>query len=574
MESLPQIPAGSLGVAPSSSTTLDDTILKSEVYYQYSHPKNIPTPSSDTGTLSSITDTVLSATNSPSASSDGTITDTFVRSEYAGAFGVSISRSFKIRLEHPFILEIVLLRVWNLLIQVQKPWKYRISWCPSFYIFIRNTTQYRLETNGVSVSRNFEFLNSSDYDAHFVLSDIAPWQKLVLSYELTALPASYGQMLVWDLEKWESWADIYGDVGFQGSNTCWANMILWRSGPSSRSYVKWSRFFSDPMLPESIAARLVDANKNGIPDSIENMSIADRQKLYNQNQSQTSSNTQSSSVVKVTTDQNNRSIDIWFDPKTEQEISTMAENLASWLSCWFGWGGCMSFPMNWAPLAPGSAPVVFWYPLWNLTPSTGLPIFSWLTGIPIYWPWWCFPIPSIYPVSPIGLSSTCSSNTPNAGWILGTSDPTNFIRIFLTPTLTLWYWTAICFWPAQVSWNLPPKGTWPLVPGGNCIVITWSLPMCKDDGSSADGDVTGFSWLWSTTDSWNAKSCEMNANTLTPAQSSNLIDDIVSYLKDPKTRDLTQIYKNISARGPRTLVGWPLLRVGWVSSGVQTLVLR
>ncbi len=48
MESLPQIPAGSLGVTPSSSTTLDDTILKSEVYYQYSHPRNVGVSSSDT----------------------------------------------------------------------------------------------------------------------------------------------------------------------------------------------------------------------------------------------------------------------------------------------------------------------------------------------------------------------------------------------------------------------------------------------------------------------------------------------------------------------------------------------
>lgn len=63
------------------------------------------------------------------------------------------------------------------------------------------------------------------------------------------------------------------------------------------------------------------------------MSIADRQKLYNQSQTKTPSNTQSSSVVKVITDQNNRSLDIGFDPKTEQEISTMAENLASGLSC-------------------------------------------------------------------------------------------------------------------------------------------------------------------------------------------------------------------------------------------------
>lgn len=37
-----------------------------------------------------------------------------------------------------------------------------------------NTTLYQLEMNGTSLTRDFEFLNSSDYDARFVLSDIAP----------------------------------------------------------------------------------------------------------------------------------------------------------------------------------------------------------------------------------------------------------------------------------------------------------------------------------------------------------------------------------------------------------------
>lgn len=40
-----------------------------------------------------------------------------------------------------------------------------------------------------------------------------------------------------------------------------------------------------------------------------------------------------------------------------------------------------------------------------------------------------------------------------------------------------------------ISGNIPPKAIWPVVPGGNCIVLTDSLNMCKDDGSSADGDI-------------------------------------------------------------------------------------
>lgn len=44
----------------------------------------------------------------------------------------------------------------------------------------------------------------------------------------------------------------------------------------------------------------------------------------------------------------------------------------------------MSFPMNWAPLAPGSDPVMFGKLLGDgLNIDEGLPIFSGLTGINI-----------------------------------------------------------------------------------------------------------------------------------------------------------------------------------------------
>lgn len=44
-------------------------------------------------------------------------------------------------------------------------------------------------------------------------------------------------------------------------------------------------------------------------------------------------------------------------------------------------------PLNWAPLAPGTAPSVMGFPLGSLTPSTGIPVMSGLTGIPLYGPW-------------------------------------------------------------------------------------------------------------------------------------------------------------------------------------------
>lgn len=67
----------------------------------------------------------------------------------------------------------------------------------------------------------------------------------------------------------------------------------------------------------------------------------------------------------------------------------MTQNLLDGLSCGFGGGSCLNFPLNWAPLAPGSSPTLFGIPILPnlMTPSAGLPIFSGLTGVPIYGPW-------------------------------------------------------------------------------------------------------------------------------------------------------------------------------------------
>lgn len=97
----------------------------------------------------------------------------------------------------------------------------------------------------------------------------------------------------------------------------------------------------------------------------------------------------------------------------------------------------MSFPINWAPLAPGNDPVVFGMPIGDgFRVGEGIPIFSsltWMNAGP-----YC--IPSVWPISP--LSQGCVGL--GAGGYLGIDNPTNVIRIFVTPTLTLGMGAAIC----------------------------------------------------------------------------------------------------------------------------------
>lgn len=94
-----------------------------------------------------------------------------------------------------------------------------------------STKKYTITNGSKTVSRDFERISDTSYDAHFFLGDIAAGQTIELTYDLIALPASYGEMVVGDLERNTVGADIYGDVGFKTSTTCGANMILWASGP-------------------------------------------------------------------------------------------------------------------------------------------------------------------------------------------------------------------------------------------------------------------------------------------------------------------------------------------------------
>lgn len=91
MDSIPQIPAGTLGVSPTTNTGTDDTQLKSEVYYQYPRPDfptgdGSPLDISNPENLSHITDEFGTTLSSAETSSAGVSMDTYIKSEYAPAF--------------------------------------------------------------------------------------------------------------------------------------------------------------------------------------------------------------------------------------------------------------------------------------------------------------------------------------------------------------------------------------------------------------------------------------------------------------------------------------------------------
>ncbi len=110
-------------------------------------------------------------------------------------------------------------------------------------------------------------------------------------------------------------------------------------------------------------------------------------------------------------------------------------------------------------------------------------------------------------------------------WI---NSPTNFVRLFVTPTLTWWVWTAVCFWgPASVVWNSNPQWLHPIVPGWNCIVTAKPLLSCSNDASEwdpesmwqADNFWWDLNWNWNWSNwfwiiNWNCNNSRENNATI------------------------------------------------------------
>lgn len=105
------------------------------------------------------------------------------------------------------------------------------------------------------------------------------------------------------------------------------------------------------------------------------------------------------------------------------------------------------------------------------------------------------------------------------------------------------------------------------MPTGNCIVAATSLPVCKGDGSSDDGNVALVSGLGTSTDAWNGASCSLTARTRNEADDASLTSEIITYLKNPTPVRLSSVYTGLSSRGGRGITGGPLLTLGDGQSG-------
>lgn len=205
---------------------MDETQLESEVYYQY---QQIIVPDEldqtfdlfEDGSLDSLEETFDTTLGSAEASVTGVKTDTYIKSEYAPAYGVEVARSFQ-NLSNPFIhagdtIE-VSIALKNTSDQTVTGVEY-LDMIPAIFSS-EHTTKYKVTLGDEVITRDFAYIEIGEYDAHFVGRDIPAGKTLTITYELQALPASYGEMLVGDFENGEIGHDLYGDVGFKNSTTC------------------------------------------------------------------------------------------------------------------------------------------------------------------------------------------------------------------------------------------------------------------------------------------------------------------------------------------------------------------
>lgn len=424
------------------------------------------------------------------------------------------------------------------------------------------------------IDPEYDFLiDSYNYNWFQNSISLAPWQELKLTLTLDVIPFDYWHIEVWLFEEGESWDDTYWDIIFKlKKEICWETYSIYRS-LSQRDYQKWLK---DPVcenksLNSNLEKNVVDVDWNKIPDYIDDLI---------DNSSNTSKNSsfmdfQENALNSILEDSDydwipdNEDIspgysnDEWFLDKLNNindkvsDISQWIDDIVDWFSCWFGWWWCISSPLNYAPLAPWSDPTLFWFPVWDwLKVGEWIPIYAFPT----------IPIPFTPPVRP-----------PNPLWAWGRFDPPTWawvsqFRVFVTPTITWWVWTAICFWP-NVWWWLPPPWLSPFVPWWNCIVAAAPLIWCKNDWS--DWEIYNV-WVasgWWNIYNWNCSWSSSSNNSNNVYFWTWIINDYINYKKTwQKSTNLTNTIKDTFSKVAKWEstsfdINWPLISAfDWADS--------
>lgn len=454
-------------------------------------------------------------------------TKTFIRSQYWQAYWVDITKSYKDvnswRLQAWDLVEVTLRLTNNSSKKLNN-----ILYYDSNKNFIKNwdNSTYTIHTNSISETRMLNEKIDWEFDYSFDNFSLNPWERAEIVYNLVMPNVSFGLITVGLLEK----NDSYWDVALNPTSWCWDDQIIWAS-IAAKEYKKWKRTFADKSkLPDAIEKNKVDEDDNGIPDYIDELNwnptwsgaqnyakdqLSDYNKDANNNWIPDKDEEWGNGVFSY----NWASWDVettWLNIANLDTINSTIDTVVNWLGCWFWWWGCISMPLNWAPLAPWGDPTLFGFPVWDwLKVWEWLPSFSFPTFCPVppfvgtwppcpYWAWWRF--------------------DGNPFWIWLSQ-----FRIFITPTITGSAWTAICFGSNNWVWWTPPPWLSPLIPWWGCVVAAVPLFGCSNNWSDWDIGSQWILWYNNGNKFFNASSCTKTTSWTGVSQETN--SQIIQYLQ-------------------------------------------
>ena len=382
---------------------------------------------------------------------------------------------------------------------------------------------FTLNEDSISIPNDFYLnLDIPWYDFLVDGFSLDPDESITISYNAETKPLKYWYLKLGLFEEWELWNDEYWDVIVKDSyENCSKPSLIFTSIEElwSRNYKKWIKELScneeKSALPDAIEKNTIDLDWNWIPDYIDDLKKLDMEKIqkFSDEWLDYMHKDSDSDWIPDREDNFDSTIDITSNLATIDEkisgIMDWMDTLVSWLNCWFGWGWCIASPLNWAPLAPGWSPTLFWFPIMWLHPTQWIPIFSFVTVCPPIWYMW--------PICPI------------FAWGMLPGVAIWPFRLFVTPTLTWAIWVAACFWPYP-AWWIPIPWISPIISWWNCVVAAAPLLGCSDDGSDWDVWSIWFSDIgWGSWDfdliNWNCYSKNKESKTL----SKDIVKDYFNY---------------------------------------------
>lgn len=196
---------------------------------------------------------------------------TFIRSEFAQNYGLSVNKTLKDAGGAPLLkgdLVNVTITLTNSGNAALNDVEYLDSLAPSFNSL---GGVYALQGGTAASTGVLSSGESTSMDFLFPVGTIPARSQAVISYTLTTKGFSVGSFEVGYFETGETGDDAFGDIIFDAQNICGQGARIWRSQAARDYRLGTTTVAEEAPLPEPFASQNVDADGNGVPDSFDEL---------------------------------------------------------------------------------------------------------------------------------------------------------------------------------------------------------------------------------------------------------------------------------------------------------------